>query len=198
MEARPSSFLDFSADDFLNLIEGDGPITADPPQPAARREGLTHHLPAIARTGATGLHTLTDHAVELARQGVPADDILTLIHTLIHSRPPIQHQTGPGTSRPDIPVRRYTHRASMQAAMEAARPNNRKRALDDLEVGVLAASTRAPMESRRRTWQDLCTAWGVQAWPMTTFGPSPHPSRQANTSPPSSTLTRPSGTNSTC
>ena len=35
MEGRPTSFLDLTADDFLNLIEGDGPITADPQQPAA-------------------------------------------------------------------------------------------------------------------------------------------------------------------
>ena len=47
-------------------------------------------------------------------------------------------------------------------------PNSRKRALEALDDGVLAASTRGPMESRRKTWEELCRAWDEPAWPITT------------------------------
>ena len=55
----------------------------------------------------------------------------------------------------------------MKTAIEAAHNNNRKRSLEDLDAGVLAASTRGPVESRRRSWQEICEAWGLPPWPIT-------------------------------
>ena len=55
----------------------------------------------------------------------------------------------------------------MRTAIDAGHPNNRKRSLEDLDAGVLATSTRGPVESRRRTWQEICEAWDITPWPIT-------------------------------
>ena len=45
--------------------------------------------------------------------------------------------------------------------MDAGAPNNRKRALSQLDDAMLAHSTRGPMQSRLRTWTNLCNQWNV-------------------------------------
>ena len=121
---------------------------------AATRQGMTAHLPRLAAAGVQGLQSLADLTPELLHQG---------------SRPAAPTATTEALprGRPDLPTRRYTPRASLQQALKAARPNSRKRALEALDDGVLAASTRGPMESRRRTWEELCLAWQTQPWPIT-------------------------------
>ena len=78
-----------------------------------------------------------------------------------------QIATQPWPPRPDAPVRRPAVRASLSAGLEATQPANRKRALDDLDEGMLARSSHQPVESRLRTWRRYAAAWEVDPWPIT-------------------------------
>ena len=69
--------------------------------------------------------------------------------------------------RADLPVRRRYFSASFDVALNAARPENCKRSLDDLDANLLARSSTRPMETRVKAWQRLCEAWDVKPWPIT-------------------------------
>eukprot|EP00435_Cladocopium_sp_Y103_P058647 s456_g20.t1 len=67
----------------------------------------------------------------------------------------------------DLPVVRNVKRASLQAAIDAALPNNRRRCLEALERDVLAHTTKPSMDSKVKTYQTICLAWQVEPWPVT-------------------------------
>ena len=54
----------------------------------------------------------------------------------------------------------------MQAALEAARPENRSRALNEVDQDTLAATTMASNNSRVRFYEAVCRTWGLEAWPL--------------------------------
>ena len=123
---------------------------------AVQAIGLQRHLPTIAGD-------IQSAASSLLAAGVPAQDI----EILVTIRPPQQPAPAPEPlavpGRPDVPVRRREASASLAAA---AVPANRKRALDALDAGVLASSSRGPVESRLRTWRRLAEAWAREPWPI--------------------------------
>ena len=129
---------------------------------AVQAIGLQRHLPAIAGCGVSRIGDLHSAASSLLAAGVPAQDI----EILVTIRPPRQPAQAPEPlavpGRPDVPVRRREASASLAAALEAAVPANRKRALDALDAGVLASSSRRPVESRLRTWRRLAR----EPWPI--------------------------------
>lgn len=70
--------------------------------------------------------------------------------------------------RADLPmIQPFGRRASFTLALNAAQPNNRKRALDELDRDILARSSQPSQESRVRTYRALCAAWQVDPFPMT-------------------------------
>ena len=54
----------------------------------------------------------------------------------------------------------------MQAALAAARPENRKQALAELDSDVLASTTMSSNAPRVRFYQEICRAWETDAWPL--------------------------------
>lgn len=64
------------------------------------------------------------------------------------------------------PLYQNGQRASFTLALVAAQPNNRKRALDDLDGDILARSTEPAQLSRVRTYRAICAAWGVAPFPL--------------------------------
>ena len=96
-------------------------------------------------------------------QGVDAEDIAKVLTAARLTSPRAAAEPG----RADLPVRRSYTSASFDAALSAARPENRKRSLDDLDANLLARSSTRPMETRVKAWQRLCEAWDVKPWPIT-------------------------------
>lgn len=67
----------------------------------------------------------------------------------------------------DVPLVRHQKRASLQAALDAALPNNRARCLTALERDILASTTQPSMDSKVKTYVAVCQAWQVRPWPVT-------------------------------
>ena len=144
-----------------------GPSTATPSRgtfaelvTAARTSGHTQVLPILAGVGINSIPDLAGRGHLALAAGVDP----SAIEDIVSATPRPQVTTHP--PRQDLPERHSHQRASMRAAMDAALPNSRKRALDDLDGGIIANSTKGPLESRVRTWQDLCRAWQVDPWPI--------------------------------
>ena len=110
-----------------------------------------------ARPAASGEATVPQPATagHLAVATVPRDS----------GPPPDPVPANPGR-RGDLPVRREVRRACKRSALEAALAEHRRDALADLDENVLARSSQAPLQSRVRTWVDLCQAWAVEPWPI--------------------------------
>ena len=70
------------------------------------------------------------------------------------------------SSRRDLPSPVVGKRASIQAALEAARPNQRQRSLEILDRDILAKSTTPANEARVRTYLALMRAWELPAFPL--------------------------------
>eukprot|EP00435_Cladocopium_sp_Y103_P059781 s2532_g21.t1 len=70
------------------------------------------------------------------------------------------------SSRSDLPSRVPGKRANLQAALEAAKPNQRQRALQSLEQDILARSTSPAYQARLRTYLAICRAWEAPAFPL--------------------------------
>ena len=98
---------------------------------AARTSGHTQVLPAIAGVGIRSIPDLAARGHLALQAGVDP----TAIEAIVSSspRPP---QATPST-RQDLPERHSAQRASMRAALDAAMPNSRKRALEDLDGGII-------------------------------------------------------------
>jgi hypothetical protein len=132
---------------------------------ALRGAGLEHLAPSLVRHGVVSLNQLVLRYDELHASGLThwqLESILAAAH------PPA---AGPGDesqdgARVDLPVRQMGKRASIQAALEAARPNQRQRSLQALDQDVLARTTNPAVEARVRTYLAICRAWEIQAFPL--------------------------------
>ena len=131
---------------------------------ALRRHGLQALAPAILRSGARQLSDLRELSPALLGDGVQAWQIDILC--------PGDGQgiAGPAVGqapRWDAPVSKPRQRASLTLALAAASPNNRKRSLEELDLALLAATTRPAVDSRVRVYETICRAWEVPCWPVT-------------------------------
>ena len=128
--------------------------------------GLQRCLPALAECGARSLADVASCADALIAAGVPPSDVVTLVGLRASAAETAQPLVV-APVRSDVPVRRREASASLQAALAAAEPQNRKRSLELVDQGLLAASSRGPVESRLRTWRRLAEAWGMEPFPIT-------------------------------
>ena len=80
---------------------------------------------------------------------------------------PVPLAVGPVVLRWDLTASNREPKASLQAAMQAAHPNNRQLSLEALDNSLLAPSTQPAVDSRVRTYCDLCHAWAVNPFPIT-------------------------------
>ncbi|CAE7214959.1 unnamed protein product, partial [Symbiodinium sp. CCMP2592] len=133
------------------------------------RAGQTEHLPAIRAAGVKCIPDLFSRLDALAEAGIAP----TAIEALLAAPPPpavvtelavIQAAHSPG--RPDVPRRRAHVRASLQAALDALRPENRKRSVEELRDGYLAETSKGPYASRLKTWMALSYQGKVDPWPV--------------------------------
>ena len=134
--------------------------------------GTPEALPLLVEASIRSVDDLRRRAAEAVRRGVSPATVEALCRgpQLLPGPSAATSDTSayavPDPLRPDLPARRYTPRASMQVAMDAGAPNNRKRALAQLDDAMLAHSTRGPMQSRLRTWMNLCSQWNVEPFPL--------------------------------
>ena len=75
--------------------------------------------------------------------------------------------SGPG-GRADLPVAAPSRRASFAVALQAADPNNRQQALQNLKNDMMSRSTNPASDARVRTYMSLCRAWDVTSFPLDT------------------------------
>ena len=133
---------------------------------ALRSAGLEAIAPTLVRHGVTSTGDLILRFEELHTAG--------LLRWQMEAVLAASSQTaGSGTSeaqptRRDLPQRAGGKRANLQAALEAALPNQRQRALQLLDQDILAKSTNPAVEARIRTYQAVCRAWQVTAFPLDT------------------------------
>ena len=117
--------------------------------------------PVIQSLGIRSVHDLATRANEVTSAGVPASDLESILAQVTPSMP--RDMDG----RRDHPVLiAHEGRASIQLALNAALPNQRKRSLELLDRDILSRSTRPSQESRLKTFLCLCTAWEVPAYPL--------------------------------
>ena len=130
-----------------------------------RRAGLEQLAPDLVRHGIVSLNQLVLRYDALHEAGMPHWQLEAI---LASSGTPA---AGPGatpdtTNRIDLPVRRMGKRACLQAALEAALPNQRQRSLQLLDQDVLAKSTNPAVEARVRTYMAICRAWEIAGFPL--------------------------------
>eukprot|EP00435_Cladocopium_sp_Y103_P047536 s110_g14.t1 len=117
--------------------------------------------PILVRNGVKSVEDISRLSTQLLDDGAQPWQ-LELLTSMPHQ------QQGPCTQpRWDTPVVRQVKRASLQAALDAALPNNRRRCVEALERDVLANSTKPSTDSKVKTYQTICLAWQVEPWPVT-------------------------------
>ena len=89
-------------------------------------------------------------------------------------RPEVSQQSRPRShsrwqGRQDFPRQPAIRRASMQAALEAARPENLVRTLAALDEDILACTAVASNTCRVRLYEALCRIAEQEAWPIRIF-----------------------------
>ena len=132
-----------------------------------RRAGLEELAPQLVRHGITSLNQLVLRAEELHSSGLlrwQLEAILAAAASLTAG----SEEATPPDHRPDLPSRQTGKRANLQAALEAATPNQRQKSIQDLDRDILARSTHPAIEARIRTYMAICRAWEVAAFPLDT------------------------------
>ncbi len=131
---------------------------------ALRQTGTTRHAPLLLKHGVCSPQSVAIMGRNLCEDGLPKADLEKILAWLTP-------QPGVATKgRSDHPVlwqpgSEAGTRASFTLALQAAAPNQRKRALELLESDVIAHSTKPAQDSRLKTFLALCTAWEVPAFP---------------------------------
>lgn len=117
-----------------------------------RKTKLQVLAPLFVRHGIRDVSEIPSKSSLLAAEGVEAWQLELLS--------PVGGKTEkPLPDRWDIPTVRSQKRASLQAALDAALPNNRRRCLESLERDVLASTTRPSFDPKVKTY--------MSAWPVT-------------------------------
>ena len=132
---------------------------------ALRRASLERLAPDLIRHGVVSINQLVLQYDTLHGAGVPHWQLEAILAA--SESPAAGPVTSPGQAhRDDLPVRNMGKRACLQAALEAALPNQRQKSLQMLDQDVLARSTTPAVEARVRTYMAICRAWEVAAFPL--------------------------------
>ena len=126
-----------------------------------RDHGLQDLAVPLTRHGVRSTDDISRMSAELSTHGISDSEIARLLASLQQEKTPFESR------RSDLPVvQEFGKRASFTLALVAAQPNNRKRALDELDRDILARSSQPSQESRVRTYRALCAAWQVEPFPI--------------------------------
>ena len=113
-----------------------------------RFRGLTPYAPSFVQCRVMSIEAVPLQAAALLAAGIPAWAIE------LTARGRQETPAAPGDA------------ANMQAALDAARPENRAQALAALDQDALAASTIDSNNCRIRFYEAICRAWGLEPWPL--------------------------------
>eukprot|EP00435_Cladocopium_sp_Y103_P032525 s1402_g8.t1 len=129
-----------------------------------RRAGVESAAPILIRHGVTSVSQVAANAETLLGSGLPQWQIEAILASCPTTVGSLEKSTD--FTREDLPVRSFHKRASLQAALEAAQPNQRQKSLRLLDQDVLARSTNPAYEARIRTYMAIATAWEMPAFPL--------------------------------
>ena len=130
---------------------------------ALRSRGLSEYAPAFVRCHVFSVAEVPLRADVLLGAGVPQWAVeLTARGIAI----PTEAAPEEEPRRGDFPRPPKTDRASMQLALEAARPENLVRTLAALDADVLASSTISSNTCRVRLYETVCRTAEIEAWPL--------------------------------
>eukprot|EP00438_Fugacium_kawagutii_P032161 Skav231579 [mRNA] locus=scaffold481:254699:256465:- [translate_table: standard] len=115
-----------------------------------------------ARHGVRSLSDFRLKASTLLEAGVLPWQIEAVLAASHHREAPALPE-----QRADLPVPYSGKRASLVAALDAARPNQRQRSLAALDGDILARSTQPAHDARLRTYMAVCAAWETPPFPLT-------------------------------
>lgn len=130
---------------------------------AARTAGVEDALPHLVERGLTTPLKTWDQREALNQLSMGSEEkkrFLEEISTIC--RPATRPQ-----QRKDHPTLCPSKGGSLERALAAAAPNERKHSLEQLRGDIYAQSNSAPMQSRMKTWCQLAEAWGLAPMPMT-------------------------------
>eukprot|EP00439_Symbiodinium_sp_Y106_P084686 s573_g26.t1 len=127
---------------------------------AGVRTGLQPIVPVLFENGVRSVTDILPNTAPLLEAGLQAWQLEAVILGCIEVLPSLPKE------RVDHPKVRPRKRASWATALEAAQPGKRQAALDALQADVLAFTTKASTDSRVRSWQELCRAWGRSPFPV--------------------------------
>ena len=126
-----------------------------------RTARVQHLAVPLVKLGIRNVDDLTRESERIIASGVSESDFQLLLQARA-PLPPAQV-----AARGDLPpVGNMSRRASFTLALKAAQPNNRKRALAELDHDVVARSSAPSQESRLRTFRSLAAAWEVAPFPL--------------------------------
>ena len=129
---------------------------------ALRVRGISRYAPTFVQCRVFSIQEVPLRAEALLGAGVPSWAVeLTArgVESAITAPPE------PEPRRADFPRDPVVRKASMQAALEAAKPQNLVQ-LSALDADVLAASTVSSNTSRVRMYETICRIAEVEAWPV--------------------------------
>ncbi|CAE7552837.1 Dnmt3b [Symbiodinium sp. CCMP2592] len=121
-----------------------------------RERGLQSLAPLLLEAKVVSLDGVRAHRDTLREAGVTEPQLRLLL-----SEEAADDGVPLPARRQDLPVVHKRKRASFQASMEAAAPENRAASLRRLHEDFMAPSSSGPLNSRIRTWCEWSAAWKV-------------------------------------
>ena len=128
---------------------------------ALAKTGTGHHAAVFLQLDVTGPNDLVTKSAEVLARGVKQAE---LEHILAALTPAPQVVVSGRRDHPTLFSN--SGKASLTLALAAAQPNQRKRALEQLDNDILSHSSRPANDSRLRTFLAICSAWEVEAFPL--------------------------------
>lgn len=128
---------------------------------ALLQTGTSHHAPVFLSLDIRGPNDLVARTEEVLAKGIRKTELEAILAALT---PPTPVAVAGRADHPTLVL--HGGKASLTLALAAAQPNQRKRALEDLDRDILARSTKPANDSRLKTFMALCGAWEVQAFPL--------------------------------
>lgn len=133
-----------------------------------RKAGLQETAPLLVQHGIRSINQLALSYEPLAAAGLRRWQFEAILATSSQSaEASVEGSTG-FQSRGDVPGIVVGKRANIQAALEAAAPNQRQRSLQLLDADILSKTTNPANDARVRTYLAVCRVWEVTAWPLNT------------------------------
>ena len=118
-----------------------------------RQHGLQQHAVNLIRHGVHSVEGIQHQSAQLVADGMSESDVGQLLACIHPERPQLER------GRADLPsLQHNAQTASFTLALVAAQPDNRKRALDELDRDILARSSEPAQVSRLKTYRALCGA----------------------------------------